>query len=173
MFWARPGAGPPTEDQPARAALTLSDLSEDVLVGAVAEAKRRWSDATVARMLSTLRGFTRWLRRCGHLVEDPLDGDLFRAPATAQRRPRAPEGEDVERMLVAAGEKPRPRQRMFWTTRDVALDSPVSRPGPIREKAWRSMARRWRVSLLKTRAGFGRRQHERPAMAPFTVVVTR
>jgi len=40
----------PTEDQPALAALTLSDLSEDVLVGAVAEAKRRWSDATVARM---------------------------------------------------------------------------------------------------------------------------
>ena len=28
-------------------------------------AKRRWSDATVARRLSTLRGFTRWLHRAG------------------------------------------------------------------------------------------------------------
>jgi hypothetical protein len=44
-------------------ALTLDDLSEEVLVGATAAAKRRWSDATVARMLSTLRGFTRWAQK--------------------------------------------------------------------------------------------------------------
>jgi hypothetical protein len=30
-------------------------------------------------MLSTLRGFTRWLYRAGHLSADPLDGDLFGA----------------------------------------------------------------------------------------------
>ena len=111
----------PTDDQPALATLSLSDLSDEVLVGAMAAAKGRWSDATVARMLSTLRGFTRWLRRGGHLVVDPLDGDLFRAPAAAQRRPRAPDAEDVERMLAAAAEEPRQRQRMFWPTRDVAL----------------------------------------------------
>ncbi len=86
-------------------------------------------------MLSTLRGFTRWLRRCGHLVEDPLDGDLFRAPAPTQRRPRAPEGEDVERMLAAAAEEPRARQRMFWPTRDVALLRFLATTGARAEEA--------------------------------------
>ena len=66
----------PTDDGAALAALTLRDLSEEPLIGAIAAAKRRWSDATVARMLSTLRGFTRWLYRAGHLSADPLDGDL-------------------------------------------------------------------------------------------------
>ena len=48
----------PIGDRPPIASLVLGDLSEDVLLAAMAAAKRRWSDATVARMLSTLRGFT-------------------------------------------------------------------------------------------------------------------
>ncbi len=56
----------------ALAHLSLSDLSTDRLVDAVITAKRRWSEATVARMLSTLRGFTRWLTRQGLLARDPL-----------------------------------------------------------------------------------------------------
>ena len=111
---------PYTDGQPLTR-LALSDLSEEVLVGAVALAKSRWSDATVARMLSTLRGFTRWAHRRGYLAADPLDADLFQAPPRPQRRPRAPQDEDVERILAAAGDEPRGRQRMFWPARDVAL----------------------------------------------------
>jgi site-specific recombinase XerD len=125
----------PTGDGPALAALALRDLSEEALVGAMAAAKRRWSDATVARMLSTLRGFTRWLYRAGHLSADPLDGDLFRAPARAQRRPRAPDAEDVERILAAAAEGPSGRQRMFWPTRDVALLRFLATTGARAEEA--------------------------------------
>jgi site-specific recombinase XerD len=111
----------PSAEQPTVVLLTLGDLSEEVLVGAMAVAKGRWSDATVARMLSTLRGFTRWAHRRGYLAEDPLDTELFQAPPRAQRRPRALEDEDVESVLAAAGDEPRGRQRMFWQARDVAL----------------------------------------------------
>ena len=112
--------GRPHSDGQPLTGLALSDLSEEVLVGAVAVAKSRWSDATVARMLSTLRGFTRWAHRRGYLEADPLDADLFQAPSRPQRRPRAPQDEDVERIL-AAGDEPRGRQRMFWPARDVAV----------------------------------------------------
>ena len=54
---------PQPDDENLVSTLALSDLSEEVLVSAMAVAKRRWSDATVARMLSTLRGFTRWAHR--------------------------------------------------------------------------------------------------------------
>ncbi len=111
----------PSGDEPLVSALALSDLSEEVLVQAMAVAKSRWSDATVARMLSTLRGFTRWAHRRGHLAADPLDADLFQAPPRPQRRPRAPEDDDVERIRAAASEEPRGRQRMFWPARDAAL----------------------------------------------------
>jgi site-specific recombinase XerD len=112
---------PPSDDQHLISALVPGDLSEEALVSAMAAAKRRRSDATVARMLSTLRGFTSWAHRRGHLASDPLDGDLFQAPARPQRRPRAPGDEDVERILAAAGCEPIGRQRMFWPARDVAL----------------------------------------------------
>ena len=112
---------PHSDGQPLVSGLALSDLSEEVLVGAVAVAKSRWSDATVARMLSTLRGFTRWAHRRGYLALDPLDADLFQAPPRAQRRPRAPQDEDVERFFAAARAEPIGRQRMFWPARDVAL----------------------------------------------------
>ena len=50
----------------------------------MAAAKRRWSDATGARTLSSLRGFTRWPHRRGYLPVDPLDADLSGAPARAE-----------------------------------------------------------------------------------------
>jgi site-specific recombinase XerD len=111
----------PTDEAPPISNLHLGDLSEEMLVAAVAGAKRRWSDATVARMLSTLRGFTRWLYRTGNLASDPLDGDLFRGSARRERRPKALVGEDLERLLAAANETSTGRQRMYWPTRDVAL----------------------------------------------------
>ncbi|HVL05854.1 MAG TPA: tyrosine-type recombinase/integrase [Acidimicrobiales bacterium] len=125
----------PAPDQAPMASLMLSDLSAEVLVGAMAAAKRRWSDATVARMLSTLRGFTRWLHRAGHLATDPLDGDLFRAPARPERRPKAPDTEDLERMLSAAQEASSSRQRMFWPTRDAALLRFLATTGARAEEA--------------------------------------
>lgn len=103
------------------ASVTLSDLNTDELVAAVAAAKKAWSDATVARMLSTIRGFTRWLTRRQLLSVDPCDSDLLRVSARAQRRPRAVEEADVEAMVSAAREEPTGRQQMFWPARDIAL----------------------------------------------------
>ena len=121
-------------DEPLLARLRLGDLSEDVLLAAVAGAKRRWSDATVARMLSTLRGFTRWLYRTGNLDVDPLDGDLFRGPARRERRPKALDREDLERILVVANERPTGRQRIYWPTPDVALDRFLATTGARAEE---------------------------------------
>ncbi len=103
------------------AKVTLSDLDTDQLVTAVATAKKAWSDATVARMLSTMRGFTRWLARRQLLSVDPCDSELLRVSARAQRRPRAVEETDVEAMVAAARAEPTGRQQMFWPARDVAL----------------------------------------------------
>ena len=109
------------DPQEALAQLRASHLHAEALIGAIGEAKARWSDATVARMLSTLRGFTRWLTRKGHLAADPLDDDLLRAPPRPGRRPKALSAEDVARLLAAAAQAGPPRQRLWWPTRDVAL----------------------------------------------------
>ncbi len=105
----------------ALAHLSLSELNTDRLVDAVITAKRRWSEATVARMLSTLRGFTRWLTRQGLLARDPCDSELLRVSHRTQRRPRAVDADAVEAMITAARAEPTDRQRMFWPDRDVAL----------------------------------------------------
>lgn len=89
------------DDEAALARMVLGELCEQVMIGAMAAAKHPWSDATVARMLSTLRGFTRWLYRCGHLASDPLDGDLFRLRPAPSVAPRAPDVEDVERISTS------------------------------------------------------------------------
>jgi integrase/recombinase XerC len=117
------GGGPKELEEPeaALARLRLSDLHFEALIGAVGAAKARWSDATVTRMLSTLRGFTRWLTRTGYLSADPLDDDLLRAPPRPQRRPKALSAEDVDRFLAAAAQPAPPRQRIWWPTRDLAL----------------------------------------------------
>jgi len=96
------------------AAVTLSDLDTDQLVSAVAAAKKAWSDATVARMLSTMRGFTRWLTRRQLLPLDPCDSELLRVSSRAQRRPRAVEEAEVQAMVAAAQAEPSGRQQMFW-----------------------------------------------------------
>jgi len=114
-------AGARLDVESALAHLSLSDLSTDRLVDAVITAKRRWSEATVARMLSTLRGFTRWLTRQGVLTRDPCDSELLRISRRTQRRPRAVDADAVEVMITAARDEPTDRQRMFWPDRDVAL----------------------------------------------------
>ena len=111
----------PRDGDPAVSRLSIGDLSKQVLVAAMAAAKRRWSDATVARMLSILRGFSRWAHRHGHLAQDPLGADLFQAPSRPQRRPRSLEDRGVELLLTAAKREARGRERMYWPARDVAL----------------------------------------------------
>ncbi|MDQ6613405.1 MAG: tyrosine-type recombinase/integrase, partial [Actinomycetota bacterium] len=103
------------------ASLSVPDLSSERITASVAEAKRRWSESTVQRMLSTLRGFTRWLARQGHLGADPCDDEMLQAPSRDERRPRALAPEDIEAMAAAAGEGPSGRQRMFWPGRDAAI----------------------------------------------------
>ncbi|MDQ6838292.1 MAG: tyrosine-type recombinase/integrase [Actinomycetota bacterium] len=101
--------------------LSVHDLTTERITAAVAEAKQHWSEPTVQRMLSTLRGFTRWLARQGHLDGDPCEDEMLRATSRDQSRPRALAPEDVEAMATAAEEAASGRQKMFWPTRDVAI----------------------------------------------------
>ena len=140
------------------AGLRVVDVNQAALIGAIGAAKTRWSDATVARMLSTLRGFTRWLTRTGHLATDPLDDDLLRAPPQPPRRPKALSDEEVERLLEAAAQPATGRQRLWWPTRDVALvrflaatgaraeETCAVRIGDIDRRAERPI---WRVQTAK------------------------
>jgi site-specific recombinase XerD len=99
----------------------LGGLTTSAIIAGVGRAKARWSDATVTRMLSTLRGFTRWLHRGSHIPADPMADDLLRAPPRAQRRPKAITEAEVARLIEAAAEAPNPGTRMWWPRRDVAL----------------------------------------------------
>ena len=135
--------------------LDLDDLSEDVLAAAIAAAKRRWSDATIARMLSTLRGFTRWLYRTGRITTDPLEGDVFRAPPRRERRPKALGEEDVERIRKAADEDATGRQRMYWPARDVALVRFLASTGPERRRRPARRSASWIGGLSDQCGGSG------------------
>ncbi|MBV8160417.1 MAG: hypothetical protein JO265_05795, partial [Acidimicrobiia bacterium] len=77
-------------------------LTSEAVIAGVGNAKARWSDSTVTRMLSTLRGFTGWLYRGSLLDRDPLADDLLRAPPRAQRRPKAITEDEVDRLITAA-----------------------------------------------------------------------
>jgi len=103
------------------ASLSVRDLSSARITASVAEAKRQWSESTVQRMLSTLRGFTRWMTRQGHLRSDPCDDEMLQATARPERRPRALAPADVKAMAAAAKNEPSGRQRTFWPIRDVAI----------------------------------------------------
>jgi integrase/recombinase XerC len=111
----------PTDDGPAVwGRLSPADLTPENVVRAVAAAKASYAEATVARMLSHLRGWTRWLFRCGHLATDPCQDELLRARPTTLRRPRALTDEDFGE-LVAEARRPAPTGRMWWPARDGAL----------------------------------------------------
>jgi len=103
------------------APLSVRDLTSERITASVAEAKRCWSESTVQRMLSTLRGFTRWLTRQGHLDDDPCEDEMLHATSRDQRRPRALSPDDIEAMATAAAGASSGRQRMFWPARDVAI----------------------------------------------------
>lgn len=100
--------------------LTLRDLTAENVVRSIAAAKAGYAEATVARMLSHLRGWTRWLYRTGHLPSDPCEDEMLRARPSPQRRPRALSADDVERLLAEAA-RPAGQGRMWWPARDVAV----------------------------------------------------
>jgi len=117
------------------APLSVRDLTSERITASVAEAKRCWSESTVQRMLSTLRGFTRWLTRQGHLDDDPCEDEMLHATSRDQRRPRALSSDDIEAMATAASSASSGRQRMFWPARDVAIVRFLAGTGARAEEA--------------------------------------
>lgn len=110
--------------------LGVSALSDEVLLAALRVVSTRFSDATVARMVGTLRPWCAWLVVCGHLAADPSRSPLFRAPAVpGSDDPAAVTDEQVDAMAAAAGAAPSPRERSAWPARDVAVVLTLSGTG--------------------------------------------
>lgn len=100
----------------------LADLSADTVLRTAALLKANYSPATARRTLSTLKGFTRWLARRGHLAVDPCDQDELVLPRRA-----AGDGaglaflpEEVAAMRAATA-TPQPTARSAWAARDEAI----------------------------------------------------
>lgn len=109
------------QSEPLMRSIRREDLTAEHLVAAVAKAKGRWSDATVARMLSTMRGWCRWLVRGGHLATDPMTDDFLQSPSRQAPRPRAISAADVDRLALEAAQAPPKGTRLYLPVRDVAL----------------------------------------------------
>jgi integrase/recombinase XerC len=120
------------------AGVDIGLLHEDAMYAAFASLIANGaSEATVARTLSTVRNFTRWAARRGHLVTDPMlevhigavrarpdDGDDDRDPSPV----RAFSTDDVRALLHAAA-NPQPPHRSSWPVRDVAMLTLAARCG--------------------------------------------
>jgi site-specific recombinase XerD len=100
--------------------LRLRDLTADNCLHALSLLRSSGKASSTARMLSTWRGFCRWLVRRGYLRSDPTDDDLLTVTTSGERLPRAFTITDVDRLRAAALE-PSPRARSAWPTRDLAL----------------------------------------------------
>jgi integrase/recombinase XerC len=61
--------------------------------------EHRYSAATMARKIATLRSFYRWLEKYGHIPTNPMV--LIRTPRQSKRLPKAIDVEQVERLLAA------------------------------------------------------------------------
>ncbi len=98
--------------------LELADLTEGALADALAAYADNHSPSTVRRILSTWRGFARWLRREGWLSADPTEE--IEGPARPDWKPKPLEMEELGR-LVAAAITTDARARSPWPVRDSAL----------------------------------------------------
>lgn len=76
------------------------------------------SNATRARMLAALRGFTTWLRRNGIITTDPTLH--FDTPARADRLPVALSDDQLAEVFRSA-RHPDAKLRACWAARDVAM----------------------------------------------------
>jgi site-specific recombinase XerD len=100
----------------------LEDLSAETVLRTAAVLKADYSPATARRTLSTLRGFSRWLTRRGHLAENPCDDDALVLPHRSGDDGAAHAFLPAEvSALRAAAATPPPNARSAWTARDVAL----------------------------------------------------
>ena len=106
------------------AGLTTADLDGVNLTAAVARARARWSDATVVRMTSTLRGLIAWSVRRGQLAADPFDEerDVLKIPDRPDHREvHALSDSGYDDLLAAAAVDPPAGTRQFWPERDLAI----------------------------------------------------
>lgn len=112
-------------------ACTLDDFTTEHLVRAITAARKsHFSSATVRRVLSTLRGFTRWLNARGHLRVDPCaDVDELLLPARAVGQPKALMPSEVDALVATAAAPPPARSRHWWPVRDVAIVHVLARCG--------------------------------------------
>jgi site-specific recombinase XerD len=101
--------------------LSVADLSVERLQACLLVGRERWSDLTVARMLSTLRTFTNWGTRRGHLASDPCADDELQLAAGSQRRPKGLTDLEIDALRSAAAAPAGPGVRRFWPARDLAI----------------------------------------------------
>ena len=102
------------------AGLTLGDLTADNCLHALSLLRTAAKASSTARMLSTWRGFCRWLLRRGYLTSDPTDDDLLTITTSGERLPRAFTEPDVTALRAAALDPP-VRARSAWPARDLAI----------------------------------------------------
>ena len=102
------------------AGVRLSDLTADNCLQALAVLRGSGKASSTARVLSTWRGFCRWLTRRGYLKVDPTDDDLLTAPAVVERLPRAFTADEIEALRAAASDPPMSATGA-WPTRDVMI----------------------------------------------------
>ena len=111
------------------AGVDLAEFADlDLLMRALAAARAesatdgspRYASATLARMLSTLRGFTAWLAAQG-LAADVSSNPRLSVARSRRRELRALDDDAVAALAATAGGAPPPRSRMWWPSRDVAI----------------------------------------------------
>jgi site-specific recombinase XerD len=99
-----------------------ADFADGELLGrALAAARTRYSSNSVHRMLSTLRGFTRWLARQGHVAVDAAQDDELRVRRERTAQVRAIDLASMDRIRTVAAAPPPVGSRMWWPARDTAL----------------------------------------------------
>jgi site-specific recombinase XerD len=106
----------PMERQLAR--LGLHHLEPRALREAFAEYAADHAASSVRRVLSTWRGFCRWLQAEGYLADDPVAG--LEGPGRADWKPKPLELVELARVIEAAATPDR-RARHPWPERDGAL----------------------------------------------------
>jgi site-specific recombinase XerD len=115
-------AGVATED--------FSDL--DLLVRALGAARAmavqgadgpepRYATATLARMLSTLRGFAGWLASQDLIAADVTTSPRLSVARVRRHQLKALDDDAVAAIVAVASEEPPPRSRMWWPSRDLAV----------------------------------------------------
>ncbi len=101
------------------ARISVADFTEDNLLKVMSDlVGEGYRNASRARMLSALRGFSNWLVKNNHLDKDPTLG--FETPSKEKGLPVALSTEELQRVLDAISSPPT-RSRVLWPSRDLAM----------------------------------------------------